>query len=58
MAGKGEDTAKVTVYDIDLDWDGLDEAGRPVAMGTYYVKVQDDRGHVGWGKVMSLGGRP
>jgi len=38
-------------------WDGKDDAGRPVALGTYYVKVQDNHGHVGWGKVMSLGGR-
>lgn len=38
-------------------WDGTDDAGRPVAMGTYYVKVRDNHGHVGWGKVMSLGGR-
>jgi len=39
-------------------WDGKDDAGRPAAMGTYYVKVRDNRGHVGWGKVMSLGGAP
>ncbi|HHX15352.1 MAG TPA: hypothetical protein GX724_04245 [Fibrobacter sp.] len=37
-------------------WDGLDEHGRPCAMGIYYVRVKDDHGHVGWGKVMSLGG--
>jgi hypothetical protein len=25
-------------------------------MGIYYVRVKDNHGHVGWGKVMSLGG--
>lgn len=39
-------------------WDGLDDSGKPVAMGIYYVKVQDNKGHVGWGKVMTMGGRP
>ena len=37
-------------------WDGFDEHGRPCAMGIYYVRVKDDHGNVGWGKVMSLGG--
>ena len=37
-------------------WDGLDDAGRPCTMGIYYVRVKDNHGHVGWGKVMSLGG--
>ncbi len=37
-------------------WDGYDEHGRPCAMGIYYVRVKDNHGHVGWGKVMTLGG--
>ena len=37
-------------------WDGMDDAGRPCTMGIYYVRVKDNHGHVGWGKVMSLGG--
>lgn len=37
-------------------WDGLDDHGRPCAMGVYYVRVKDNHGHVGWGKVMTLGG--
>ena len=37
-------------------WDGLDDAGRPCTMGIYYVRVKDNHGHIGWGKVMSLGG--
>lgn len=38
-------------------WDGYDKAGRPCTMGVYYVRVKDNHGHVGWGKVMTLGGR-
>lgn len=37
-------------------WDGLDDYGNPCTMGVYYVRVKDNHGHVGWGKVMSLGG--
>ena len=37
-------------------WDGLDEQGNPCTMGVYYVRVKDNHGHVGWGKVMTLGG--
>ena len=37
-------------------WDGKDKAGRPCAMGVYYVRVKDNHGHIGWGKVMTLGG--
>ena len=37
-------------------WDGLDDNGNPCAMGVYYVRVKDNHGHVGWGKVMTLGG--
>jgi hypothetical protein len=25
-------------------------------MGVYYVRVKDNHDHVGWGKVMTLGG--
>lgn len=38
-------------------WDGLDEYGRPCTQGVYYVRVKDNHGHVGWGKVMTLGGQ-
>lgn len=37
-------------------WDGYDEYGRPCTMGVYYVRVKDNHGHIGWGKVMTLGG--
>ncbi len=37
-------------------WDGKDDMGRAVTMGIYYVRVKDNHGHVGWGKVMSVGG--
>lgn len=37
-------------------WDGMDDGGRPCTMGIYYVRVKDNHGHIGWGKVMSLGG--
>lgn len=38
-------------------WDGRDAGGNAVTMGVYYVRVKDNHGHVGWGKVMTLGGR-
>lgn len=38
-------------------WDGRDDMGRAVTMGIYYVRVKDNHGHVGWGKVMTLGDR-
>jgi len=37
-------------------WDGKDDFGRHTALGTYYVKVSDNHGNTGWGKIMSLGG--
>lgn len=37
-------------------WDGKDKTGRPCTMGVYYVRVKDNHGHIGWGKVMTLGG--
>lgn len=37
-------------------WDGKDDYGRACTMGVYYVRVKDNHGHVGWGKVMTLGG--
>lgn len=37
-------------------WDGLDDRGNPCTMGVYYVRVKDNHGHIGWGKVMTLGG--
>lgn len=38
-------------------WDGLDDHGRPCTMGIYYVRVKDNHGNIGWGKVMTMGGR-
>lgn len=38
-------------------WDGKDEHGKACTMGVYYVRVKDNHGHVGWGKVMTMGGR-
>ncbi len=38
-------------------WDGKDDHGRYCTMGVYYVRVKDNHDHVGWGKVMTLGGR-
>jgi hypothetical protein len=38
-------------------WDGFDDRGRIATMGIYYVRVKDNHGHVGWGKVMTLGGK-
>ncbi|HSQ42842.1 MAG TPA: hypothetical protein VLM37_11225 [Fibrobacteraceae bacterium] len=37
-------------------WDGTDSRGNSVTMGMYYVRVRDNHGHEGWGKVMWLGG--
>jgi hypothetical protein len=37
-------------------WDGRDKAGKACTMGVYYVRVKDNHGHIGWGKVMTLGG--
>jgi len=38
-------------------WDGKDENGARVAPGTYYIRVRDNKGHEGWGKVMYMEGR-
>lgn len=38
-------------------WDGMDDHGRPCTMGIYYVRVKDNHGNIGWGKVMTMGGR-
>jgi len=40
-------------YDV---WDGKDDAGNPVTLGVYFVRVRDNHGHDAWGKVMWLGG--
>ncbi len=41
--------------DRDL-WDGRDEEGRYLSSGLYYIRVSDDRGHEGWGKVYKSAG--
>lgn len=46
-----------STYPKEDFWDGLDDHGRPCTMGVYYVRVKDNHGNVGWGKVMTLGGR-
>ena len=37
-------------------WDGRDDHGKDCTMGVYYIRVKDNHGHVGWGKVMTYGG--
>lgn len=46
-----------STYPKEDFWDGYDDHGRPCTMGIYYVRVKDNHGNVGWGKVMTLGGR-
>lgn len=55
-APRNADNSRSTNPKVDF-WDGIDKAGRPCTMGVYYVRVKDNHGHVGWGKVMTLGGR-
>ena len=55
-AHRDADASRSTNPKVDF-WDGYDEYGRPCAMGVYYVRVKDNHGHIGWGKVMTLGGR-
>ncbi|OWV13292.1 hypothetical protein [Fibrobacter sp. UWB5] len=52
---RGADASRSTNPKEDF-WDGKDKAGRPCTMGVYYVRVKDNHGHIGWGKVMTLGG--
>ena len=54
-APRGADASRSTNPKEDF-WDGKDKAGRPCTMGVYYVRVKDNHGHIGWGKVMTLGG--
>ncbi len=54
-APRSPDASRSTNAKEDF-WDGKDEYGRPCTMGVYYVRVKDNHGHVGWGKVMTLGG--
>lgn len=46
-----------STYPKEDFWDGLDDHGRPCTMGIYYIRVKDNHGNVGWGKVMTMGGR-
>lgn len=55
-AQRDADNSRSTVPKEDF-WDGLDDHKRPCTMGVYYVRVKDNHGHIGWGKVMTLGGR-
>lgn len=54
-ASRPADASRSTNAKEDF-WDGKDDYGRPCTMGVYYVRVKDNHGHVGWGKVMTLGG--
>ncbi len=54
-AGRFADASRSTNAKEDV-WNGLDDYGRPCTMGIYYVRVKDNHGHVGWGKVMTTGG--
>lgn len=54
-APRAADDSRSTNAKEDV-WDGLDDYGRPCTMGIYYVRVKDNHGHIGWGKVMTLGG--
>lgn len=54
-APRSADAVRSTKAKEDV-WDGKDDYGRPCTMGVYYVRVKDNHGHVGWGKVMTLGG--
>ena len=54
-APRGADASRSTNPKEDFG-DGKDKAGRPCTMGVYYVRVKDNHGHIGWGKVMTLGG--
>ncbi|PZW72344.1 hypothetical protein [Fibrobacter sp. UWR1] len=54
-AHRDADASRSTNPKVDF-WDGYDEYGRACSMGVYYVRVKDNHGHVGWGKVMTLGG--
>ena len=48
---------QVRSSDADEDvWDGRDDEGRSVSSGVYYVRVKDDRGHEGWGKIYKTAG--
>ncbi len=38
-------------------WDGNDDSGRPVSVGTYYILVQSDQGERGFGKAINARGR-
>ncbi len=42
---------------VEDRWDGMDSQGRPVSVGTYYIRVQSSNGDGGWGKVLAVAGR-
>lgn len=55
-ASREADKSRSTFAKEDF-WDGKDKNGRYCTMGVYYVRVKDNHGNIGWGKVMTLGGR-
>ncbi len=54
-APRDADASRSTDSRVDF-WDGYDKHKRACTMGVYYVRVKDNHGHVGWGKVMTVGG--
>lgn len=54
-APRDADASRSTDARVDF-WDGYDKHKRACTMGIYYVRVKDNHGHVGWGKVMTVGG--
>lgn len=54
-APREADNSRSTYAKEDF-WDGKDDHGRTCTMGIYYVRVKDNHGHIGWGKVMTMGG--
>lgn len=55
-APRDADKSRSTFASEDF-WDGKDDYGRACTMGIYYVRVKDNHGNIGWGKVMTMGGR-
>jgi flagellar hook assembly protein FlgD len=50
VAGRSENIAEDR-------WDGCDDSGRLVSVGTYYVLVESDQGEKAFGKVLVTRGR-
>ncbi len=56
--GQNRQGGKSRSEESDIDkWDGKDDSGRYVSVGTYYVLVESSAGEKGWGKVLVIRGR-